>query len=75
MQGEKPIDGKTDVNPEGLTAANGVWASALANTLTSGGLSCHVLDDKAFHAAMLEKLIWFVNDITSLWLLEWMIIR
>lgn len=67
MQGEKPIDGKTDVNPEGLTAANGIWATTLADTLTRGGLSCHVLDDKAFHAAMLEKLIWFVKDSLGLW--------
>ncbi|MBA0807445.1 hypothetical protein Gohar_023250 [Gossypium harknessii] len=38
--GEPPIDGKTDTNPEGLTAAYGKWASAIATRLNAGGLSC-----------------------------------
>lgn len=41
-QGDKPIDGKTDVNPEGLTAATGKHAAAVADRLQSGGLSCKV---------------------------------
>ena len=40
--GEPPIDGKTDTNPEGLTAAYGKWASAVAARLHAGGLSCKV---------------------------------
>lgn len=40
--GEKPIDGKTDVNPEGLTAATGKHAAAFAARLAAGGLSCKV---------------------------------
>lgn len=40
--GEAPTDGKTDTNPEGLTAAYGKWASAVADRLHSGGLSCKV---------------------------------
>jgi hypothetical protein len=40
--GEAPQDGKTDVNPEGLTAASGKWASAVATRLHSAGLSCKV---------------------------------
>lgn len=56
--GESPIDGKTDTNPEGLTAACGKWASAVATRLHSGGLSCKVLDKEAFQKQMLEKLIW-----------------
>ncbi|CAD7696874.1 unnamed protein product [Ostreobium quekettii] len=56
--GEKPIDGKTDVNPEGLTAVNGKHASAFAAILESGGLACKVLDKQAFQECMLEKLIW-----------------
>lgn len=40
--GEPPIDGKTDTNPEGLTAAYGKWASAVAARLHAGGLSCLV---------------------------------
>ncbi|XP_042504461.1 uncharacterized protein LOC122081407 isoform X2 [Macadamia integrifolia] len=56
--GEPPIDGITDTNPEGLTAAYGKWASAVAARLQSGGLSCKVLDKEAFQKQMLEKLIW-----------------
>ncbi|CAA7398651.1 unnamed protein product [Spirodela intermedia] len=56
--GEAPVDGKTDTNPEGLTAAYGKWASAVASRLNSGGLSCKVLEKEAFQKQMLEKLIW-----------------
>lgn len=56
--GEPPTDGKTDTNPEGLTAAYGKWASAVAARLQAGGLSCKVLDKEAFQKQMLEKLIW-----------------
>ncbi|GLT38247.1 hypothetical protein SLA2020_125080 [Shorea laevis] len=56
--GEPPTDGKTDTNPEGLTAAFGKWASAIAARLHAGGLSCKVLDKEAFQKQMLEKLIW-----------------
>lgn len=40
--GEAPVDGRTDTNPEGLTAAYGNWASAVASRLKAGGLSCKV---------------------------------
>lgn len=56
--GDKPTDGKTDVNPEGLTAAYGPHAAAVAARLHAGGLSCKVLDRPAFTCAMLEKLVW-----------------
>ncbi|XP_073263207.1 uncharacterized protein [Populus alba] len=56
--GEPPTDGRTDTNPEGLTAAYGKWASAVAARLHAGGLSCKVLDKEAFQKQMLEKLIW-----------------
>ncbi|KAJ8774250.1 hypothetical protein K2173_009681 [Erythroxylum novogranatense] len=56
--GEPPTDGKTDTNPEGLTAAYGKWASAIATRLQAGSLSCKVLDKEAFQKQMLEKLIW-----------------
>ncbi len=56
--GEAPVDGKTDTNPEGLTAAYGKWASAVAGRLNAGGLSCKVLEKEAFQKQMLEKLIW-----------------
>ncbi|KAI3766139.1 hypothetical protein L2E82_16189 [Cichorium intybus] len=56
--GEPPVDGITDTNPEGLTAAFGKWGSAVADRLRAGGLSCKVLEKEAFQKQMLEKLIW-----------------
>ncbi|XP_008461204.1 uncharacterized protein LOC103499856 isoform X2 [Cucumis melo] len=56
--GEAPVDGITDTNPEGLTAAYGKWASAVAGRLNAAGLSCKVLGKEAFEKQMLEKLIW-----------------
>ncbi|KAJ6804103.1 hypothetical protein M6B38_186550 [Iris pallida] len=56
--GEPPIDGKTDTNPEGLTASYGKWAAAVASRLQNGGLSCKVLEKEAFQKQMFEKLIW-----------------
>lgn len=40
--GEKPLDGKTDVNPEGLTAACGKWAGALRTRLAVADCTCKV---------------------------------
>ncbi|KAG5175306.1 hypothetical protein JKP88DRAFT_271006 [Tribonema minus] len=57
-QGEKPIDGVTDVNPEGLTAATGKWAPAFKERLSTGGLSCHILNTTEFTAQSFEKHIW-----------------
>ena len=57
-QGEMPTDGVTDLNPEGLTAACGPWAEAVAARLRRQGLACHVLPRAAFRASMFEKLIW-----------------
>lgn len=57
-QGEPPSDGKTDTNPEGLTAATGKWAAATAARLHAAGLSCKVLNAEEFKKPMLEKLIW-----------------
>ena len=42
-KGETPIDGKTDANPEGLTAVTGKHAHAFAARLAAGDLSCKVL--------------------------------
>ncbi|CAL9011041.1 unnamed protein product [Prunus brigantina] len=56
--GEPPVDGKTDTNPEGLTASYGKWASVVAERLQAGGLTCKVLNEEAFQKQMLEKLIW-----------------
>ncbi|KAI8529341.1 hypothetical protein RHMOL_Rhmol12G0217700 [Rhododendron molle] len=60
--GEPPIDGKTATNPEGLTAAFGKWASAVAARLNAGGLSCKVFSLAAeLAAAAAEKGIAFEN--------------
>ncbi|KAG8046873.1 hypothetical protein GUJ93_ZPchr0008g12680 [Zizania palustris] len=56
--GEPPVDGITDTNPEGLTAAFGNWAPAVAARLQNGELTCKVLEKEAFQKQMLEKLIW-----------------
>jgi len=56
--GEMPTDGVTDLEPEGLTAACGKHAAAVAARLHRQGLACRVLPPDAFRACMLEKLIW-----------------
>ena len=57
-KGEKPIDGITDLNPDGLTAITGKWAQDFKARLSLGGLKCHVLDKETWTVAMLEKHIW-----------------
>ncbi|XP_024178458.1 uncharacterized protein LOC112184431 [Rosa chinensis] len=56
--GEPPVDGIINTNPEGRTASYGKWASAVADRLHAGGLTCKVLGKEAFQKQMLEKLIW-----------------
>jgi hypothetical protein len=41
-KGDAPTDGRTDVNPEGLTAAYGPQAATVAARLHAAGLSCKV---------------------------------
>lgn len=57
-KGEAPIDGVTDLNPDGLTAVTGKWAEDFQARLHKGGLKCHVLDKPTFTVSMLEKHIW-----------------
>ena len=56
--GEKPTDGITELNPDGLTAATGKWASTFATRLRNGGLKCRDLAGDAYTEAMLEKHVW-----------------
>jgi len=56
--GVEAVDGITSVNPEGLTAATGVHAQALADRLASLGLKCNVVTPEEYKPAMFEKLIW-----------------
>ncbi|KAI8108034.1 hypothetical protein M9434_006065 [Picochlorum sp. BPE23] len=60
-KGEAPTDGKTDTNPEGLTAAYGKHADAIASRLHAAGLSCKVLPKTEFQQSMLEKLVWICS--------------
>jgi len=56
--GVDAVDGITSVNPEGLTAATGVHAQALADRLAALGLKCNVVTPADYRPAMFEKLIW-----------------
>ena len=40
--GEEPVDGKTEMNPEGLTSIHGKHADAVAERLHASGMSCKV---------------------------------
>ena len=42
--GEKPIDGITDVNPEGLTCVTEKWANDFTERMKAAGLTCHALE-------------------------------
>lgn len=57
-KGVEPVDGITSVNPEGLTAATGVHAQALADRLGEVGLKCKVVSPDQYRPAMFEKMIW-----------------
>lgn len=56
--GEQPIDGITEMNPEGLTASTGKWAEAFKARLAKGELTCHVKEGDEYTKAMLEKHVW-----------------
>jgi hypothetical protein len=65
--GESPIDGKTDTNPEGLTAAYGKWSLAVAERLQAGGLSCKVvLFNKNIFYGTSVFFLSFLRDISLL---------
>jgi len=58
--GEDPIDGKTDTDPQGLTAVNGTgkWAAEVKWRLESSNLSCSQLPEPSFTQAYWEKNMW-----------------
>lgn len=58
-KGEPPLDGKTDTDPEGLTAVNtGKWAQEVRWRLTTSNLACRMLRDPEFMQAYWEKNLW-----------------
>jgi len=59
-KGDAPIDGKTDTDPEGLTAVNasGKWAEEVEWRLTTSDLACKVLLEPYFTQAYWEKNLW-----------------
>jgi len=56
-KGVNPVDGITAVNPEGLTAATGLHAQALADRLAALNLKCNVVTPEQYRPAMFEKLM------------------
>ena len=56
-KGVAPVDGITAVNPEGLTAATGPHAEALAAKLAALGLKCNVVSAEEYRPAMFEKMM------------------
>ncbi|KAK9794653.1 hypothetical protein WJX73_010733 [Symbiochloris irregularis] len=56
--GDMPSGGRTEVNPEGLTAAYGKHANTVAKRLRDGSVACRVLTQQGYTKAMLEKLVW-----------------
>jgi hypothetical protein len=56
-KGAMPIDGVTTVNPEGLTASNGIHAQAFADRLASLNMKCNVVSPQDYRPAMFEKLM------------------
>lgn len=60
-KGVEPVDGITSVNPEGLTAATGEHAQALADRLGALGLKCKVVSPEEYRPAMFEKMIWIAT--------------
>ena len=57
-KGEAPIDGKTDTNPEGLTAVTGKWGNDMAARLAKADLACKGLDKEQqneFHRQNLQS--------------------
>jgi len=57
-KGANPIDGITDVNPDGLTSVTGKWAKAVQQRLNRAELSCKLLHKRDCRRAMIEKHIW-----------------
>lgn len=51
-KGEKPIDGKTELNPEGLTAVTGKWSADFEKRMKQAGLGCNIYDKNTFTIAM-----------------------
>lgn len=68
--GEPPVDGITDTNPEGLTAAYGKWASAVAGRLRAGGLSCKVRAEGLDDLVMFDMVLDGVMVVSTLLLIQ-----
>jgi len=59
-KGEAPLDGKTDTDPEGLSAvnANGRWSREVLWRLQTSDLACRLLQEPLFSQAYWEKNLW-----------------
>jgi len=56
--GEDPVDGVTDLDPDGLTCAVGKWAPDLAKRLRQVNMSCKILTPEQFEVSRAERLVW-----------------
>ena len=65
--GAKPIDGITDLNPEGLTAAKGKWAKELKARLARGKLKCNLKDGDDFLAAQEHPATFYQKTLLTLY--------
>uniref|UniRef100_A0A7S2B9P5 Uncharacterized protein n=1 Tax=Florenciella parvula TaxID=236787 RepID=A0A7S2B9P5_9STRA len=57
-KGETPIDGITDLSPDGLTVTTGKWGDVVAERIQACGMKCGVVDAATYRKAMFEKLMW-----------------
>ncbi|KAL7501656.1 hypothetical protein ACHAWT_009468 [Skeletonema menzelii] len=60
-KGVEPVDGITTKNPEGLTAATGIHAQALADRLKALNLKCLTVSPEEYRPMMFEKMIWIAT--------------
>jgi len=56
--GDDPVDGITELDPDGLTCAVGKWAPDLAKRLRKVGMNCKLLTAEQFEVSRLERLVW-----------------
>lgn len=53
-----PIDGVTELHPNGLTVVSGKWAREVKNRLAHHNLSCTIVDYPELEKVYYEKIIW-----------------
>ena len=54
-RGDVPIDGRTVLNPEGLTCVTGRWSADFAERLNQAGLRCKILPKEPFLQSVVQS--------------------